>query len=103
MPPQPEAQRRSSNRWVIVALALAALVVVGAALWASADPDGLERVAEDIGFIGAGQDSPFSVLADYVFPGLDGPMATIVAGIIGIAILFGLAWGIGKLLARRRA
>jgi hypothetical protein len=103
MPPQPEAPRRSSNRWVIVALAFAVLVVVGAALWASADPDGLERVAEDIGFIGAGQDSPFSVIADYVFPGLDGPMATILAGVIGIVVLFVLAWGIGKLLARRRA
>lgn len=103
MPPQPEAPRRSSNRWVIVALAIAVLVVVGAALWASADPDGLERVAEDIGFIGAGQDSPFAVIADYVFPGLDGPMATILAGVIGIVVLFALAWGIGKLLARRRA
>ncbi len=101
MPLPPEARR--SARWVIVALAIAVAVVVAAALWASADPDGLERVAEDIGFIGAGQESPFQVIADYVFPGLDGPMATIVAGIIGIAVLLAVVWGLGKLLARRRA
>lgn len=93
---------RSSTRWVLAALALAVIVVAAAAIWASADPDGLERVAEDIGFIGAGKDSPFSIIADYVFPGLDGPMATIVAGIIGVVVLFGIVWLIGKALARRR-
>lgn len=93
---------RSYIRWVLAGLAVAVIVVVAAAIWASADPDGLERVAEDVGFIGAGQDSPFSIIADYVFPGLDGPMATIVAGIIGVVVLFGIVWLIGKALARRR-
>lgn len=93
---------RSYTRWALAGLAVAVIVVVAAAIWASADPDGLERVAEDVGFIGAGQDSPFSIIADYVFPGLDGPMATIVAGIIGVVVLFGIVWLIGKALARRR-
>lgn len=101
MPPPPEGSR--SRAWVVVALGIAVAVVVAAALWASADPDGLERVAEDIGFIGAGQDSPFQVIADYVFPGLDGPMATILAGVIGIVVVLAIVWGLGKLLARRRA
>ena len=93
---------RSYIRWVLAGLTVAVIVVIAAAIWASADPDGLERVAEDVGFIGAGQDSPFSIIADYVFPGLDGPMATIVAGIIGVVVLFGIVWLIGKALARRR-
>jgi hypothetical protein len=89
--------------WVAAGLAIAAIVVVVAAFLASGDPDGLERVAEDVGFLGAGQDSPFTIIADYVFPGMDGPMATILAGLLGIAVVFALAWLAGKALARRRA
>jgi hypothetical protein len=94
---------RSRAHWVLIALGLIAAVVVAAALFASGDPDGLERVAEDTGFIGAGEDSPFSLIADYVFPGLDGPAATIVAGLIGVAVVFGVVWFIGRVLARRRS
>jgi hypothetical protein len=99
------AREHPSRRgwWVAGGLAIAAIVVVVAAFLASGDPDGLERVAEDIGFIGAGEDSPFTVIADYVFPGVDGPMATILAGLLGIAVVFALAWLAGKALARRRA
>lgn len=89
------------NRWVLGALAVALIVVVAASFLASGDPDGLERVAEDHGFIDAGQGHPFSLIADYVFPGLDGPVATILAGIIGVVVIFGLVWLIGRLLARR--
>jgi PDGLE domain len=89
--------------WVLVALAIVAATVVAASLWASADPDGLERVAEDIGFLDAAEGSPFSLIADYVFPGMDGPLATIVAGLIGVAVVFVVIWLIGKALARRRS
>lgn len=98
--------REQPNRrgwWVAGGLAIAAIVVVVGAFLASGDPDGLERVAEDIGFIGAGQDSPFTVIADYVFPGVDGPMATILAGLLGVAVVFTLAWLAGRALARRRS
>jgi hypothetical protein len=94
---------RGRRWWVLGGLAIAALVVVVAAYLASGDPDGLERVAEDIGFIGAGQGSPFTIIADYVFPGVDGPMATILAGLLGVAVVFALVWLAGKALARRRA
>jgi amino acid transporter len=102
---QNEANRpsRSRVRWVIGALAIIAVIVVAASFLASGDPDGLERVAEDQGFIGAGEGSPFSIIADYVFPGMDGPMATVVAGLIGVAIVLGLVWLVGSLLARRRS
>lgn len=96
-------ERRGSIRptWVLVALAVCVVVVVAASFLASGDPDGLERVAEDEGFLDAGQGSPFSLIADYVFPGLDGPLATIVAGVIGVVVLFGLIWLVGSALARR--
>lgn len=98
-----EQPARRRGWWVAGGLAIAAIVVVVAAFLASGDPDGLERVAEDIGFIGAGEDSPFTIIADYVFPGVDGPLATILAGLLGIAVVFALVWLAGKALARRRA
>lgn len=96
--PRPERARRS---WVLIALVLAAIVVVAASFLASGDPDGLERVAEDAGFLDVAEGSPFSLIADYVFPGMDGPLATILAGLIGVAVLFGLLWLVGRLLSRR--
>jgi PDGLE domain len=95
--------RPSRTGWVVAGLGIAVLVVIAAAFLASGDPDGLERVAEDTGFLDAAEGSPFALIADYVFPGLDGPLATIVAGVIGVAVLFGLVWAVGRLLARRRA
>lgn len=87
--------------WVLAALGLTLATVVAAALFASADPDGLERVAGDVGFLDAGEESPFRLIADYVVPGMDGPMATILAGIIGVVVVFAVAWVAGRLLARR--
>jgi hypothetical protein len=103
-PMRSDADRRPRSRagWVLIALALTVLVVVAAAFLASGDPDGLERVAEDVGFLDAGQGSPFSVIADYVFPGLDGPTATIAAGVVGAAVLFAVVWLIGRMLSRSR-
>ncbi|HSK94695.1 MAG TPA: PDGLE domain-containing protein [Candidatus Angelobacter sp.] len=92
----------SRTKLVIGGLVIAALVVVAASLWASGDPDGLERVAEEQGFDGAGQEAPFALIADYVFPGLDGPAATVVAGLLGIVVVFGLVWVVGRALAARR-
>jgi cobalt/nickel transport system permease protein len=85
----------------LVGLALAALVVVIAVLLASGDPDGLERVAADQGFSHAAEDAPFSIIPDYTVPGIDGDLSTIVAGLIGIVVVFGAVWLVGRALARR--
>jgi hypothetical protein len=91
------------RRWWLVGLAVAVLVVILLAPLASPDPDGLERVAGDRGFISQAEDALFAVLPDYTIPGLDDPaVTTIVAGLIGVAIVFVLMWGLGTLLARRR-
>lgn len=99
----PSRSNPSLRPWVLIALAVTGAIVIAAAFFASGDPDGLERVAEDAGFLGAGQDSPFRLIADYVVPGIDGPMATIAAGVIGVAVVFVLVWGVGRLLAGRRS
>lgn len=91
------------RRWWVAGLAIAVLVVILLAPLASPDPDGLERVAEDRGFISQAEGTLFAVLPDYTIPGLDDPaVTTIVAGLIGVAIVFVLMWGLGTFLARRR-
>ena len=89
--------------WWVAGLALAALVVIFLAPLASPDPDGLQRVAEDEGFIEATRDAAFEILPGYTVPGVDdAAITTIIAGLLGVAIVFALMWGLGVLLARRR-
>ena len=91
------------RRWWLAGLVLAALIVVLLAPLASPDPDGLERVAEDRGFLASAQDALYQLLPDYTVPGVsDATLTTILAGLIGVAIVFGLTWSLGTVLARRR-
>jgi hypothetical protein len=79
---------------LLIALGLAILSPL-----ASPWPDGLEKVAEDKGFIGAALEPAFEVIPDYVFPGLGNEaLATILAGLVGTLVLFGLGYGLGALL-----
>ena len=93
---------RLGRYWWVVGLAIAALIVVVLAPLASADPDGLERVAGDHGFLQSARDALYSIIPDYTVPGVDGNLSTILAGLIGIVIVFGLMVLVGRLLARRR-
>jgi len=78
-------------------LALAIALAVASPL-ASADPDGLERVAADIGFLDKAQQSSFQIIPDYVVPGIQNQaVATILAGVIGLLIVFALAYGIARM------
>src|SRR5687768_7276962 len=78
---------KGSRGW-IVAGALISLAVVLLSPLASADPDGLERVAEDLGFLGKGASAPYQILPDYTLPFLGNtPLSTIFAGIIGMVVV----------------
>lgn len=102
-PEQPDAPgRRIGRRWWIVGLAIAAVIVIVLAPLASGDPDGLEWVAGEHGFLGAARDAIYRIFAGYTIPGLEGNLSTIVAGLIGVAIVFLAMVGLGRLLARRR-
>ncbi|MBC7234657.1 MAG: PDGLE domain-containing protein [Chloroflexi bacterium] len=88
-------------RWIWIGLGLALLVALLSPL-ASSHPDGLERVAEDKGFLEKAQDAWYRLIPDYVFPGVENEsLATILAGVVGTLIMFGLVFGLGRLLARR--
>ncbi len=79
---------------LMLALGLAMLSPI-----ASSSPDGLERVAEDKGFVGKAIDASYQLIPDYVMPGVaNEAVATIIAGILGTLILFIIGYGLTKLL-----
>lgn len=86
------------SKWWLISLVVC-LAVVSFAPLASSSPDGLERVAEDKGFINLAQEAPFQIIADYVFPGIQNEaLATILAGIIGTLVLFAIVYALAWLL-----
>lgn len=102
----PHTPRRSLLRrfWWIPGIAIAVLIVIVLVPFASGDPDGLEWVAGEQGFIARAQDALYSIFPDYTIPGIDDPgLSTALAGLIGVAIVFLVMLGLGRLLARRRS
>jgi hypothetical protein len=93
-------------RWFLVAGAVVALAVAGvASYYASPDPDGLERVAEDQGFIDDATDHGLadSPLADYGIAGVeDARLSVGLAGVVGVLATALVAGGGFWLLARRK-
>jgi len=83
---------------------LIALAMAVASPLASANPDGLEQVAAQQNFLDAAQGSFYNILPDYVFPGISNQaLATIVAGIIGTLVVFGIAFFIARSRSSRSA
>jgi cobalt/nickel transport system permease protein len=92
-----------SSVWVGAGLVLA-LVVAFFSFIASGDPDGLERVAEDQGFLGTALDPLYQLLPDYTVPFVENEVVSgIIAVVIGTLVVFGLALLIGQLVRRLRA
>ena len=90
------------KRWWIIGYVIALALTVISPL-ASRDPDGLERVAQDSGFGDAAQDAPYSVISGYVLPGVSNEaLATILAGMVGVTILFVLVAGLAYVAHQRR-
>lgn len=85
----------------IIASFVVAMVV---SQFAAPDPDGLERVAEDTGFIEAAEEHPLagSIFADYATAGIDNEQVSLaVAGAAGTAVT--LLVGLGLASAARRS
>lgn len=87
---------KASRNW-IYAGGLIAILVVLFSPFASSDPDGLERVAMDMGFINSGQSAPYSIIPDYSLPFLgETSISTILAGIIGVIVVGAVIMLIGR-------
>lgn len=90
----PQEQRPLSHGVWLVGLGIALGLAVLSPL-ASTSPDGLEWVAEQYGFLEMASSAPYSIIPDYAFPGIaSAELATIVAGIVGTLLVFGVALGL---------
>ena len=86
----------------IVGLVIALFLAIASPL-ASSHPDGLEWVAEQKGYLDAAQGSVYQILPDYLFPGVKNEsLATILAGIFGIILAFGVALGVAYSRRKRQ-
>jgi cobalt/nickel transport system permease protein len=92
---------KGGRGWVYAGVLISLLAVLLSPL-ASADPDGLERVATDMGFLQSGQPAPYQILPDYTVPFLgETALSTVVAGVVGALVLLGLMIVIGQTLRRK--
>lgn len=85
--------RRPSTRVVLAIGLLVTLLLAGVvSVYASGSPDGLERVAEDKGFIQEAEEHPAagSPFADYELSGGGG---TGIAGVVGVVVVLVVATG----------
>ena len=94
-----------TNRKFYIAGFIVSLVLAGVvSFYASSDPDGLERVAEDIGFLETAKEhsNADGTLADYGVKGIENERASVgvagVIGVIGTAVVAGVGF---KLIARK--
>ena len=100
------AAARSTRKVILAGLGVSLLLAGVVSFYASADPDGLEKVAADKGFDAkvedhAAADSP---LADYGVEGLsDARLAGGLAGVIGVGVTVVAGTGIFWAVRKRRA
>jgi len=93
------------ERWILIILGVAILAAIFLSPFVSTKPDGLERVAEDKGFLekGEGPQVVNSPIPDYLMPGIKNEkLATSVAGLIGVIIVGVLGFAVGAFLKKRR-
>lgn len=96
-----------NRAFVLTGLGIALLIAVFLSPFASSNPDGLDRAAQDHGFENNAAKSPishklpfYSMFDEYVLRGVPSTIATPLAGLAGTLVTFGLAWGAGKLLVK---
>lgn len=92
------------KKTTLIILLAALAVAVFLSPYASSFPDGLERVAEDFGFIEKGEEQVLkSPIPDYAFPGVRNEgLGTALAGAAGTLLTFGAVYGLSKAVARRK-
>ena len=94
---------KGGRGWIYAGVIVSLFAVLLSPL-ASASPDGLERVAEDVGFLHLGQSASYQILPDYTVPFLgETALSTVVAGAVGALVVLGIMVVVGGILRRKKA
>ncbi|HVU12189.1 MAG TPA: energy-coupling factor ABC transporter permease [Phototrophicaceae bacterium] len=87
--------------WIAAGL-LIALAITFASPLADRNPDGLDRVATDHGFVSLEQAPPYKLLPNYTVPFIpEAGVTTIAAGIIGVLVVAGAGYGVARVAGRK--
>lgn len=116
-----DTHRKSIMVFTLAGLAIAVALALIISPWASSSPDGLEKVAEDKGFLEKAEETEpaweSAPIPDYAMPGLtqeavdeetgevvEEPtrLATALAGLVGTLGIFLVAWGLAMVLKKRK-
>ena len=87
----------STKKIVQVGLVASIFVAAIVSFYASGHPDGLEFVAEQVGFLNTAKDSALatSPFADYAFVGLEYERISVaIAGILGVLLTAAISFGL---------
>jgi len=100
-----EAAKKSLKRFYSSFFLIAIALAGGASYYASSQPDGLEKVADEKGFLNTAKDSAVSgsPLSDYGIVGLDNERLSVgLAGVIGVVATALVALALFGLLRKKR-
>jgi cobalt/nickel transport protein len=95
---------KKQNKFLIAGFILSLLLAGVVSYYASSSPDGLEKVAGDIGFLESAKEHSNSdgVLADYGVKGIKNErLSTGAAGVIGVLATAGVSTGLFLVLRRK--
>jgi len=92
------------SKFLIAGFVLSLVLAGVVSNFASSSPDGLEKVAEDIGFLDSAKDHTYAdgPLADYGVKGIENErLSTGAAGVIGVIATAGVSTGLFFILRRK--
>lgn len=95
---------KKQNRFLIAGFVLSLFIAGVVSDYASSSPDGLEKVAGDIGFLDSAKEHSYAdgLLADYGVKGVENQrLSTGAAGVIGVLATAGVSTGLFLVLRRK--
>ena len=99
---------KKTGLFIVIALVVSVFLAVVISPLASSSPDGLEKVAEDKGFLEKAEEHQaawkYSPIPDYAVGGIKNEsVGTALAGLIGTLLVFAVGLGVAKVISRKKA